>query len=161
MKSINSNDSLDWAFWFYWIMATTIGWMIGEMFFNGLPFVVSGAVIASLQCALLNSRINQAWRWAILSITGWVIGYILFLLFIPSDMYLLAGPIIGAAVGIPQWSILRKELNYAGWWIIISIMGWTTSISVIPGLLSSGALSGALTGFTLMILFRFSSPKTV
>ncbi|HKJ37500.1 MAG TPA: hypothetical protein VJ972_01895 [Anaerolineales bacterium] len=160
MKSINNNESLDWAFWFYWIIATTIGWMIGEMFFIGLPVVMSGAAISSLQWAVLNNRINQAWRWAIFSLLGWVIGYILFLFFFPKNMFLLAGPLMGIAVGIPQWNILRKEVNFATWWIIISIIAWTTGISLIPGLLSSGALPGALTGLTLVILFRFSSPRT-
>jgi hypothetical protein len=54
---------------------------------------------------------------------------------------------------------LRKEVEWAGWWIIINILAWTTGLTVLPGLLSSGALPGALTGLALVILFRFSPFK--
>jgi hypothetical protein len=60
-------------------------------------------------------------------------------------------------VGIAQWLLLRKEFDWAGWWIIISILAWTTGLTTMPGLISSGTLPGALSGLTLVILFRFSS----
>ena len=157
----NNSESLDWAFWFYWIIATTIGWMVGEMFFSGLPVIVSGVAISTLQGVVLYKRIHKAWRWAILGSVGWITGYILYVLIFSSNTGVLVGPIIGGVVGIAEWSLLRREFGWAGWWIIISILAWTTGLATMPGLLTSGALPGALTGLTLVILFRYSQSRNV
>jgi serine/threonine-protein kinase len=149
--------SLDWALWFYWIMATTLGWLLGSIFFQGIPVIISGVAVAAFQWSVLYKRIPNAWRWAVVSSLGWITGYILFVVFFPADFGIFLGPVVGGAVGIAQWFVLRKELDWAGWWIIISILAWTTGLTLIPGLLSSGALPGALTGLALVLLFKFSS----
>ncbi len=148
---------MDWALWFYWIMATTIGWLLGSMFFSGIPVIGSGVAVAVLQWAVLYKRIQKAWRWAILSAPGWIAGYIAFAIFIPANLATLAGPLMGGIIGVIQWLILKREVGWAGWWIIISILAWTTGLTLVPGLLTSGALPGALTGLALVILFRFST----
>jgi hypothetical protein len=154
----NSNsETMDWAFWFYWIMATTLGWLAGSLLLSAIPIVISGVVIAAFQWTVLYKRIQKAWRWAIFSSLGWIVGYILFVLFFPAEMGFLLGPILGSILGVVQWVILRKELDWTGWWIIVSILAWTTGLTVMPGLLTSGSLPGALTGLALVILFRFSS----
>ena len=150
---------MDWALWFYWIMATTIGWLLGSLLFSGIPVIISGATIAAFQWAVLYRRLHKAWRWAIWSSLGWIAGYILTLILFPENLEILLGPVIGGTVGIAQWFLLRSEVEWAGWWVIISILAWTTGLTIMPGLLTSGALPGALTGFALVILFRFSSPK--
>ena len=151
-------ETMDWALWFYWIMATTLGWLIGNVFFKGIPVIFSGVLIAVLQWSVLFKRIQKAWRWIVLSSVGWIGGYILFVIFIPT-MNLLVGPVIGGVVGVMQWLVLRKEVDWAGWWIVISILAWTTGLTLMPGSLTSGSLPGALTGLTLVILFRFSPNK--
>jgi len=148
--------SLDWALFFFWIMATTLGWVIGRMFFQGIPIVVSGVSIAVLQWTVLYKRIPKSWHWAVYSSIAWIAGYILFILFIPEEMGYFFGPVIGAILGVIQWSILRQEFELAGWWIPISIMAWTTGLVIMPGPLTSGALPGALTGLTLVLFFRYS-----
>ena len=157
MTDTNS-DTMDWALWFYWIMASTLGWLLGSLLFYGIPIVISGVAIAAFQWAVLYKRIHKAWRWAILSSLAWIAGYILFVVFLPGEMGFLLGPLLGGLVGLGQWTILRKETEWAGWWIVISIMAWTTGLTLLPGLLSSGALSGAITGLSLVILFRNSPP---
>jgi hypothetical protein len=152
-------ESLDWAFWFYWIMATTLGWLAGSLFFSGIPIAISGVAVAAFQWAVLYKRIQKAWRWALFSSLAWIVGYILFVISLPGEMGYLLGPLLGGMIGIVQWIILRKELDWTGWWLIVSILAWTTGLTVMPGLLSSGALPGALTGLTLVILFRFSEPR--
>lgn len=154
------SETLDWALWSYWIMATTFGWLAGRLFFNAIPVVISGVAIAALQWAVLYKRIHKAWRWAVYSTIGWFIGYVLFIILMQSNTGLLLGPAIGGTTGIAQWLLLKKEVNWAGWWIVISILAWTTGLVVLPGLLSSGALPGAMTGLTLVILFRFSPLTT-
>jgi hypothetical protein len=95
----------------------------------------------------------------IVSSLGWITGYILFVVFLSAEFAILLGPVMGGMVGVAQWFLLRQAVDWAGWWIIISTLAWTTGLTLAPGLLSSGALPGALTGLTLVILFRFSSPK--
>ena len=153
------SETMDWALWFYWIMATTLGWLVGNLFFNGIPVIISGVAIAGLQWTVLYKRIQKAWRWAIYSSLGWIAGYIFFVVFVPASLGFLLGPLMGGVAGSVQWFLLRKEVDWAGWWIIISVLAWTTGITMMPGLLSSGALPGALTGLTLVILFRFSSSE--
>ena len=150
---------MDWALWFYWIMATTLGWLFGSMFFNGIPLIISGVAVAGLQWVVLYKRIQKAWRWAILSSIGWMIGYILLAIFFPAFMMLLVGPVMGGILGLLQWFLLKQEVEWAGWWIVISMLAWTTGLTLMPGFLTSGALPGALTGLALVILFRYSSSK--
>ena len=159
MKNTKSK-TMDWALWFYWIMATTLGWLLGSLLFNGIPVIIAGGAIAAFQWAVLYQRIQKAWRWAILTSLGWIAGYILLVVFFPAEIELLVGTILGGVIGIIQWYLLRKEVDWAGWWVIISILAWTTGLTVMPGLLTSGALPGALTGLALVILFRFSSRET-
>jgi hypothetical protein len=153
------SNSLDWGLWFYWIMATTIGWLAGGLFSSAIPFVVSGVGVAVMQWLVLIGRIKKPWRWAVYSSAAWIVGYILFILSIPKEMGLLLAPLLGATLGIVQWLILKQELDWAGWWIPISLLAWTTGLVLLPGLLTSGALPGALTGLALVILFQYSSPK--
>lgn len=138
-------------------MATTLGWLLGSIFFQGIPVVISGVAVAAFQWAVLYKRIPKGWRWLLASSLGWIIGYILFMIFLSADFGFLLGPVLGGTVGIAQWFLLRKEVYWAGWWIIMSILAWTTGLTLFPGLLSSGALPGALTGLALVILFGFSS----
>jgi hypothetical protein len=88
---------------------------------------------------------------------AWIAGYILLVVFSLTRISLLVGSILGCAVGAAQF-LLRKEVEWAGWWIVISVLAWTTGLTLMPGLLTSGALPGALTGLALVILFRYSSP---
>ena len=152
-----ASESVDWALWFYWIMATTVGWILGSLFFSALPLVFSGVAVAGLQWAVLVQRMHKPWRWALLSAIGWIVGYILSIVLIPADFGFLVGPVLGGILGVAQWSLLRQQLEWAGWWIPISILAWTTGLTVIPGFLTSGALPGTLTGLALVILFRYSS----
>lgn len=151
---------MDWTFWFYWIMTTTLGWVLGGTLFNGIPLVISGVVIAGFQWTVLYKRIQKAWQWFVLSSLGWIIGYIFFVIFIPDGLGFLVGPIMGGTLGILQWIFLKKQFEWAGWWIPISILAWTTGLTLMPGALTSGSLPGALTGLTLVILFRYSRLKT-
>ena len=155
MTDIKS-ESFDWVFWFYWIMGTTLGWLVGRFLSSAIPVVVSGVAVSAFQWAVLYKRIPKAWRWMLLSSLGWILGYILFVIFFSSWKGLVDGIILGGVTGIFQWIILRKEFGWSGWWIIVNILAWTTGLVVIPGFLSSGALPGALTGLTLVILFRYA-----
>ena len=155
--SDTKSEALDWALWFYWIMATTLGWLVGTMLSSVIPIVISGVAVAAFQWSVLYRRIPKAWRWIIFSAVAWIAGYILFVIFAPGQLSFLLGPLLGGVLGFAQWLVLRKDFEWATWWIPISILAWTTGLTVVPGFLSSGALPGALTGLALLILFRYAS----
>jgi len=146
---------LDWAFWFQWIMVTTVGWVLAGAIFSGIAYFAAGFTIGILQWLVLQSRISRAWRWIIVSAGGWTAGALFtFFLTLPVNNFL-GSLITGAATGIAQWLVLREDLHWAGWWIPVSIVAWTTGLALLPGLLSTGALAGAVTGIALVLLLPY------
>lgn len=155
-QSDPESQTLDWALWFYWIIATTSGWLIGNILFGGIPIIISGVLIAAMQWAVLYKRIEKAWQWFAFSSFAWVISMIVIILFLPGTD-LISSLVLGGMLGLTQWGILRVNFYWAGWWIPISILAWTTGLVLMPGLFTTGALPGALTGIALVIFFRFSA----
>lgn len=153
------NEQLDWQIWFYWIMATTLGWLAGNFLFRGIPFLVSGGLIAAFQWSVLYKRMHKSWQWIVFSFLGWLAGYLASLLLFPENAAFWSGPLVGLTVGFAQWLYLRNKLDLAGWWLPVSILAWTTGISILPGALTTGTLPGALTGLTLIILMRNTTDK--
>ena len=82
----------------------------------------------------------------------------LLLIVIPNSIEFVAGLIVGLTTGIAQWLILRCEVHWAGWWIIINVVGWTTGMALLPGFLLTGAMTGAITGYALELLLRYPKP---
>ena len=158
IKTTTGPDSgFDWALLFFWMVSTTMGWTLGRMLLPGLWMVAPGLGIGLLQWAVLQPRIHAAWRWALATSIGWAIGGLFTFGAVPSELEFMSGPIIGTTVGIAQWLILWTVLRWSGWWIPISILAWTTGLTLIPGILVSGVLPGLLTGIALEILLR--NPK--
>jgi hypothetical protein len=157
--SEHNRPGFDAAFWFQWIMATTLGWLLGSVLLPNLPAIAAGVGVGVLQWPILYRRIPQAWRWVLATAIAWIGGSILLLIAVPSDLQLLlAGLVLGPLVGLAQWLILRREVHWAGWWIVISAMAWITGLTLLPGILVTGAMAGAMTGIALALLLRF--PKT-
>lgn len=150
--------SLDWALWFLWIMATTLGWVLGRFLLPNLAFVTIGIGLAILQWLVLQHRIRRAWRWIIATTFGWLLGSTLIQAFLPDGMNFLAGVILGLTTGSVQWLILRKELYWAAWWIVINVIAWTTGMALLPGIMLTGVMVGAITGLALILLIRFPKP---
>ena len=146
--------SFDWALWFLWIMATTLGWLVTNFLAAGVSYVAAGFAISLLQSFVLQGRIPHAFRWVIAGTIGWAIGWLVVFFAVPNDLEIINGLVVGLAMGIAGWLVLRREVHWAGWWIMLSVMGWTTGLALIPGFLSTGATAGALTGIALMLLLR-------
>lgn len=146
--------SFDWALWFLWIMATTLGWLVTNFLALGVSTVAAGFAISLLQGLVLQRRINHTWRWVVAGTTGWALGWLIILFVIPSDLEIIQGLVVGLAMGIAGWLVLRREVHWAGWWIILSVVGWTTGLALLPGFLSTGSTAGALTGIALELLLR-------
>jgi len=157
--SRQDRPAFDTAFWFQWIVATTVGWVLGRVLLPNIASVAAGVGASVMQWPILYQRIPKAWRWAVVSAAAWIVGSILLLTAVPKDIQFLAsGLILGAIMGVAQWLILRHTVRWAGWWIVMSIVAWSTGLTLIPGILSTGALVGALTGISLMLLSHNSKP---
>lgn len=142
-------------------MATTLGWFVGGLILSPLSFVISGFLVGILQWLVLQGRIRNPWRWIVATTAGWTAGFLITFFGIPSQFEFVNGVVIGLMTGLAQWVVLRRELNWAGWWIIFSIIGWTTGLTLFPGITLSGTMAGILTGLALEILLRHPKPKNI
>jgi hypothetical protein len=135
-------------------MATTLGWLVTNFLTIGVSYVAAGFAISLLQGFVLQRRIRHIYRWILAGTTGWVIGWLMVWFAVPSGFEVINGLVVGLAMGIAGWIVLRDEVHWAGWWIMMSIVGWTTGLALVPGFLSTGATAGALTGIALEFLLR-------
>ena len=149
--------SFDWALWFFWIMATTWGWLLGGLVIPGVAFIISGFLIGIFQWLVLQGRIVRARLWIVATSVGWIAGYLISFFALPEE---LQGVVIGLTTGLAQWTILRGLVQWSGWWIVFSVIGWTTGLTLLPGLLLTGTMAGAFTGIPLEILLRYPRTKT-
>jgi hypothetical protein len=154
-----NSTGFDWALVFLWMMATTLGWVLGRTLLPNLSFLVTGLAIGILQAFVLQGRLRNVWWWIAATTLGWLLGIAFTLVFIPAELRFLSGFAAGSLLGIAQWLVLHKQVYWSGWWIAISVVGWTTGIIYLPGLLLTGAMAGLLTGIALELLLR--NPKPV
>jgi hypothetical protein len=151
--------AFDAAFWFLWIMATSVGWIVGSLIFPSISTISAGVGVGAMQWAALYHRLPTAWRWPLITAATWIAGSIFILVAVPADsQLLLSGVILGPVVGIGQWLILRQHVYWAGWWIVISTMSWITGLTLLPGILATGAMVGAISGLALGLLLH--SPRS-
>ena len=149
----------DWYLWFLWIVATSLGWVLSQLLLPSIGPVIAGFSIGIMQWFILRDRISKSWRWSIFTGIGWAIGAFIVLFAFPNEYVFPYGIIIGVTTGIAQWFILRGEIFYSGWWILISILAWFTGLSMMPGLLTTGTLAGLLTGIAIELLLRNTKPQ--
>ena len=142
-------------------MAVTWGWLLGGLIVPGPTLVLSGFMVGVFQWLVLQGRIARPWRWIVATSAGWIAGYFITLFMLPQELVFLEGMVMGLTTGIAQWTILRRELHWAGWWIVFSIIGWTTGLTLLPGILLTGTMTGVMTGFPLEILLRYPKLKTM
>ncbi|MBN1138947.1 MAG: hypothetical protein JXM73_20350 [Anaerolineae bacterium] len=157
--------AFDWAFFFYWLMATTSGWLLGWLLLPAIALVIAGIGAGVMQCLVLIRRIPHVWRWILATVAGWLVGVSIALFVVPSGLGLLSGAVIGATTGIAQWGLLRFHVRWAGWWIVISVLAWATALSAapasgtiaLPPVVLSGVMAAVPTGLALDLLLR--NPK--
>ena len=148
------NFSFDWAFLFQWIVATSIGWLLGKLVLPWLGLLAAGVFASAFQTLILRGRIPNSLLWVQASLVGWLVSYGLVVVLLLGEADPLTGIAVGLAVGLAQWLVLRRTARWAGWWVLFSVMGWVTGLVLVPGLLSTGALAGLITGTALGILVQ-------
>ncbi|MCL4867975.1 MAG: nucleoside hydrolase [Anaerolineae bacterium] len=131
------------AFFLNLLVLNIITQVVGDFIYvNGVPhitqdylftytlFPMVGLATGTLQYAFLRRYLPRMGWWVLATTGGWLIGMLLFL--IPdwpnqTNRFLNFGLIffvIGLAIGIAQWLLLRRRLFQAGWWIAANVVGW-------------------------------------
>lgn len=157
-----STLAFDWALFFYWLMATASGWLLGWLLMPATALVIAGLGAGVMQCLVLVRRIPHVWRWILVTAAGWLVGVGIALFTVPSGLGLLSGIVIGAATGMAQWGLLRFHVRWAGWWIVVSVLAWATALSVapasgemaLPPIVMSGVMAAVPTGLAMELLLR-------
>ena len=159
--------TFDWAVMFYWMMATTSGWLFGWLLLPAIALVTAGIGAGLMQCLVLVRRIPRPWRWILATAIGWLAGLVMVIPLVPAGMGTLSGMVIGTTTGIAQWVLLRREVHWAGWWIAMSAVAWATGLGLapssdsvlLPRIVMSGAMASLMTGVTLALLLQYPKPK--
>jgi len=154
----------DWALVFAWMTTTTGGWLFGWLLLPAVALAIAGVMAGAVQSVALAHRIPKAWRWFLATAVGWLGGVVVVLFIAGSGSF--AGLVIGAITGTAQWLLLRKEVHWAGWWIVVSALAWATSLSLapnpesvlLPRVVLSGVMPSMITGITLELLLRTPKP---
>lgn len=149
--SDNKTPSFDWVLWLKWILASTMGWAVGWALAGEITI---GAVIGIMQWVVLRPLVPQAGWWALASAVGWAVGQMLVVTMFPTKVGVIAGAFLGAILGLGQWIVLRRWFHQAGWWIIMSTLGWALGLAGMLGPSMVGAVVGATTGFALELLME-------
>jgi hypothetical protein len=151
----------EWALGLWWVLATTVGWVVGFTICEALKdFVESfrsdGAVIGIsvgiLQWLVLRRHFNRAGWWVLASITGFAVGKALGDALAQADLgavgLALSGAAIGTSLGIAQWVVLRRHVEQAAWWVLASVAAWAVGWSIIGVV---GEAAGGPTGMAYLI----------
>lgn len=136
-------------------------------------FPAVSLLTGAMQYGLLRHHLPRMGWWVLATVAGWLLGMLLIAL--PSwlgwmdtplnnlDLILL---IMGLAIGVTQWALLRRRLARAGWWIAATALGWgllglVTGKSLNQyGLITLGLVPACVTAVMLALLMnRVSSVK--
>ena len=155
--------SYDWSILFYWLMATASGWVLGWLILPAIALVTAGVGAGVVQSLVFYRRIPRAWQWILATAIGWMAGLAIVIPVVPAGAGVVSGAVIGATTGTAQWTLLRRHVHWAGWWIAVSVAAWSTGMSLapaardplLPRIVLAGVMAGAMTGTALTILMRF------
>jgi hypothetical protein len=199
-KPVRSSFYLGWivltslsvpiAYFFSLLTLKTITNIVGDfVFVNGVRRITEdylamyilvpsvSLLTGALQYGLLHHYLTRMGWWVFVTVAGWFLGTLLIAL--PGwlgwtdtplnnlDLILL---VMGLAIGITQWLLLRRRLVSAGWWIAASALGWgllgliTLGNSLDQyGVLTMGFLPACATAAMLALLMNRvppAEPKT-
>lgn len=140
---------LDMDFVFFLLGQGNWGYAIGRLS-NILVGGAIGAALGAGQAFVLRHHIRQAASWVRASAIGMAIGNILSFTtsgiaydivygsrpvpFPANDpggaiaVMAIRAAVVGVAVGMAQWLILRRQVHWAGWWVLASMLAWSGGI---------------------------------
>lgn len=161
------------AVWCAWVVATTVGWMLGSLVVLLVQTWTTGAADAFVKSvagsALLGGIVGLAvgvgqWlvlrrehdgtlSWIAVNVGAWAVAWAIGQAMTDSlldDYWLLGlvpgGLLLAVIVGVCQWLALRRCARRASWWLPASLIGWSvTGIACMYG--GAGLLAIGLAAF--------------
>ena len=140
------------------------------MMYVFIPIV--SLLTGAMQYGMLRQFLPRMRWWVLATFAGWLLGVLLIAL--PSWMSLIDLPLnnldlilllMGFAIGLTQWLVLRHQLPRAGWWIVANTLGWGLLGWITPGnsldqygLFTLGFLPACATAAVLALLMRQVPP---
>ena len=98
--------------------------------------------------------------WVLASIVGWAVGSV-----VSDTVGDIVGEVwfdsvglivLGTSIGGMQWLVLRRQVSWAGWWLVANIAGWTVGALVnLPLNLALGLFPGWLVGLVVAGMFQW------
>lgn len=157
-ESEQPRSQFDWGLWLQWLLATTLGWLVGLFL---LGEVGIGACVGLAQWLVLRREVANAGWWILVSAVAWLVGWELIAAgLLPPGTNLISalvvGAIMGSFLGVGQWLLLRRWTQYASMWIPANLSAWSVSFSgMFGGAIMAGVVAGAVTGLVLDLLLRY------
>ena len=118
----------EWQAGWLWVAATTIGLMLGMVFYTltGGELLVGAIMIGVLMgwlqmLILMLQRIRVGWLWLLNSIIAWVTWSMAIPVF--GSINVMAGFGLGVLVGILHWLNLRRRVERSLWWLAANVAG--------------------------------------
>jgi hypothetical protein len=175
MDSVNTRTGW-WVESGLWVLASLAGWAaglalgalfveIGSRVFGlnadrALAYAVLlavGLAVGDTQSAVLRRHLPGAWRWIPVTLAGYLLAMGITAAAgsarIGSDLMsnaIILG-LIGAAIGVPQWLLLRRTFGGAGLWVLASAAGFLAFLWLVAHpvgseweFIAAGAILGAL-----------------
>ncbi len=151
--------AVGWGFWLRWLVASSVGLMIGLAVYLPLAVVLGdelevvprtlvsaaggGALGLSLgvaQWLLLRRRSPDQGRWVLASVAGGTVGGTGAL--VAADIMgaamgtdfitnlVAGGAFLGASLGMAQWLLMRQRFARTGWWVVASTVGLSLGLGI-------------------------------
>jgi hypothetical protein len=134
-----------------------------------IPIV--GIMTGVMQYELLRRYLSRMGWWVLATIGGWLLGALLiampFWLNWPDGSINLdlAFILMGLAIGVSQWLLLRQRLPWASWWIGANVVGWGLLALITPentlnqlALFTLGSIPACVTAAMLAVLMNQAKP---
>ena len=124
-----------------------------------------------IQYGLLRRYLPRIGWWVFVTVGGWLLGVLLIVM--PTWLYWMnefnnldvALILMGLAIGVGQWLVLRHRLPRASWWIGANVMGWGLLALITPGntlnryaLFTLGSIPACFTATMLAVLMYQANP---
>jgi serine/threonine-protein kinase len=128
------------------------GFIMAETSTGAATWSLTGLLIGTGQWLAIRSRIRRAGWWVLATVVGWtLVGSLqwfraktmesIMIELVPligsfswqlvpwfdMSMGMLSEGLVGLVLGVVQWTVLRKKIRGAGWWIVISMLAWASN----------------------------------
>ena len=172
--------SVGWVLWLQWVLAGTLGWVVGgatagyvytvmEAWLGNAAMIVGvcvhGAMVGVAQWFVLRRRLARTGWWVLASTAGTVIGAYWSVRYEMMDLYsgplyggrrieldaLLSGAAFGGALAALQWLALLRRVKGGYWWVLASAVAHSV------GRFTANAVSMALGKSELMVVYEVVS----